>query len=254
MATQGPDNHKVTYLKQTLIMHLKEIAEGDVDKLSFDVLHACVELLKNELAKVAAAAEPAVIVKAPLIPPPPPPPMPLITLSAPIAMPVTTAATSTTAAPAPEMSHHETLTETLKKIKAAIPDDLNTQQTFTPLMQSRLTGIEAMEEKRIAFLQRRAAERADPSVFENFTQPLLAEVVNLRRTLKVVAPKPMLSDVEAALLREKNMAAYNERMEQKNKMQLAKEIDAMLQSFILVDLNADDATEQDKKTSMRLST
>lgn len=253
MATQGPDNHKVTFLKQTLITHLKEIAEGDVDKLSFDVLHACVELLKNELAKVAAAAEPAAIVKAPLIPPPPPP-MPLITLSAPIAMPVTTAAASTIAAPAPEMSHHETLTETLKKIKAAIPEDLNTQQTFTPLMQSRLTGIEAMEEKRNAFLQRRAAERADPSGFENFTQPLLAEVVNLRRALKVVAPKPMLSDVEAALLREKNMAAYNERMEQKNKMQLAKEIDAMLQSFILVDLNANDATDEDKKTSMRLST
>ena len=43
-------------------------------------------------------------------------------------------------------------------------------------------------------------------------------------------------------------------MEQKNKMQLAKEIDAMLQSFILVDLNANDATDEDKKTSMRLST
>lgn len=250
MATQGPDSDKIAFLKQTLITNLREIAEGDVDKLSLDVLNDCVALLKNELAKVTANTDIAVV-NAPMLPPPPPPPLPPTNFGEPRTNPVTTN-TPTETTPLAAVSHYQTLTERLQNIKMAITEETGQFQSFTPLMQSRLNGIEEVEAKRMVFLKQRAAERADPNSCLALTQPLLAEVVNLRRALKPTPPKPVLTEVEAALLRERNMAAYLQRMAENEKKQRAQEIDAMLQSFIFLDLNCEQIQEDPAKESKKM--
>ncbi|MGE3317949.1 MAG: hypothetical protein AB7I18_01525 [Candidatus Berkiella sp.] len=249
MAITGAER-KVEVLTQTLIRYAREIAEGNVEQLDLELLQACLALLKQIKNQSEQQKSPKIEVKHQPAPMPPPPPPPAVTPKAPPATPVRSVAVS----PSSTSSHHQALSDALAAIKDALPETSSEQ--FTPMLQSRLAGIESAESKRRNFLAQRAQERRNPDECGEFSLQLLKDVVECRKNLQNVSQK---TPIQLALERDERLARneersaislqrYNERLALKEKQALAKEIDEMILSFIMVPL---DTPEQNHKTNPR---
>lgn len=242
--------NKAEFLVQFLKTFSRELAEGEIDNFDIKLLEACVLMLKTVKSQLKEKSQIADASTQQVAEPPPaaplPPPMPMFMVDAPLPPPMPLVLHSTRA-PWPTLkphsvkpklkapstaAPHQTLIKELNAIKQTLADGIG--------QPHRLNQLEEIEDKRRAFFIQRAKDRSNPEACSEFSLQLLKDVVHTRKNLQKKTELVLALEREARFEKSSHsLAKYEERLLQKQKIALAKEIDELILSFVEVEIEVE---------------
>lgn len=216
------------------VLEIDDLNDSDVDKIDIEVLQNCLTLLKGELLKQKTQARAPYLSPA-LIPTPPPPPPSSPAVFA-IEDGVTVAAPKKVMQPTSSSVHENTyrdaLLSRLQQVNAALQSESSHDKPLSSATFKRELITSFIETERKMKQKRVAQERANPEMFAQLSDEFVKGLRDLKSQLRKAPPLPVPTATE---IEQERLLTQ--------KLALAMEIEDVVQSFVLLECDAETGVE-----------